>query len=163
MVKWSQDWMMIYLKSHNFRKKICRLNSYHFDFKCIILQYTLYTLDSVILFQWAWNIRKHSWFKSWLSSVSEWHMNFSQGGYSFLFFLAKQFDCLLLLLSERESLLSSYIIEMICSKRVLTISAKLKTWMWNACKCLYFREQGACSKDAQKHVIMSGLKEAYGQ
>lgn len=105
--KWIQDWIMIYFKSHSFRKKNYRLTSDHSDFKCIILQYTLYTLDYVILFQWTQNIRKHSWFKV-DSPLSQNDVNFSQAGNSFLFFLAKQFDCLLLLLSERESLLGSY-------------------------------------------------------
>ena len=48
---------------HGYRKKNCKLTCYHSDFKCIILQYTLHILDYGIVFQSAWNIRKHSWCK----------------------------------------------------------------------------------------------------
>lgn len=58
--------------------------------------------------------------------------------------------------AERENCLGLYIVDLIAE-----IGKLLKSCIWNVCKCLCLREQR--EKDTQKPVMMSGLKEAYGQ
>ena len=125
--KWSQVWIMIYLKSHSFRKKNCKLTSVY-----SIYSWLCYSISVSMKYKKIFLIL------SWLS-VSKWHMNFSQGGYSFLLFSKTVWFSFAVVVRQRKPFKLIYYRDDLL-KREITTSAKLKTWIWSACKCLYFRE-----------------------